>query len=99
MNTLIYTSNLSIDHRIETRFGEGKGPIFLSGLNCKGDEDSLLDCPLFGNPVEFLSLSHSTDIGVHCAGTTNNSAVPLYLIVCLSHPSSPSISSPMFRIS
>jgi hypothetical protein len=74
----MYNIVLSIDHRIETSFGEGSGPIFLSGLNCRGDEDSLLDCPLFGNPVEFLSLSHSTDIGVHCEGTNyNHLAVPL----------------------
>lgn len=87
---------LSIDHRIETRFGEGSGPIFLSGLNCKGDENSLLDCPLFGNPVEFLSLSHSTDIGVHCEGTNTTLLFLCILITSLCYPS---ISSPVFRVS
>ena len=68
-------SHLYTDHRIETKFGEGNGPIFLSGLDCKGNENSLLECPLFGNQVEFLSLSHSTDIGVHCAGIIHSSNI------------------------
>ena len=49
-------------------FGEGAGPIFLSGLNCNGNEKSLIECPMFGSPVESLGLSHSSDIGVHCQG-------------------------------
>ena len=41
--------------------------VYLEGLECEGDEDSLLDCPM---EVELgLSLcDHSRDTGVRCYG-------------------------------
>ena len=48
-------------------FGEGSGVVYLEGLECEGDETSLLDCP---RDVELgLSLcDHSEDAGVRCYG-------------------------------
>ena len=45
----------------------GSGVIYLEGLRCAGDEDSLLDCP---SDVELgLSLcDHSDDAGIRCYG-------------------------------
>ena len=50
-------------------FGEGSGIVYLEGLECIGDEDSLLDCPM---DVELgLSLcEHSNDAGIRCHGMT-----------------------------
>ena len=50
-------------------FGEGSGIVYLEGLECTGDEDSLLDCPM---DVELgLSLcEHSNDAGIRCHGMT-----------------------------
>ena len=47
--------------------GEGSGMVYLEGLECEGDEDSLLECP---TEVELgLSLcDHSRDAGVRCYG-------------------------------
>ena len=48
-------------------FGEGSGMVYLEGLECGADEDSLLECPI---EVELgLSLcGHSRDAGVRCYG-------------------------------
>ena len=48
-------------------FGEGSGLVYLEGLECEGDENSLLECPV---QVELgLSLcDHSRDAGVRCYG-------------------------------
>ena len=51
-------------------FGSGDGPIFLSDLNCVGDEMSLLDCRRQDNlPVGLQSCSHNQDAFIECLGT------------------------------
>ena len=52
---------------LRAAFGEGSGMVYLEGLECEGDEDSLLECPM---EVELgLSLcDHSRDAGVRCFG-------------------------------
>ena len=45
-------------------FGPGSGPIFLSNLNCIGNEDNLLECSRYSCNVQ--SCSHSNDAGVFC---------------------------------
>ena len=48
-------------------FGEGSGLVYLEGLKCDGDEDSLLDCPMeveLGHSV----CDHSRDVGIRCYG-------------------------------
>ena len=59
-------------------------PIFLDDLVCRGDENSLLDCPR--QPAAGIGLtdcSHSEDAGVRCEGmyTTVHSIV-VYLHIC-----------------
>jgi deleted-in-malignant-brain-tumors protein 1 len=46
-------------------FGSGSGPIFLSQLDCLGDETSLLDCPTF-SPPGLHDCDHTQDAGVRC---------------------------------
>ena len=48
-------------------FGEGSGMIYLEGIECAGDEGTLLDCPM---EVElgFSSCDHSRDAGIRCYG-------------------------------
>lgn len=48
-------------------FGSGSGPIFLSQLDCLGDEASLLDCPTF-SPPGLHDCDHTQDAGVRCIG-------------------------------
>ena len=51
-------------------FGEGTGPIWMSGLTCSGSETSLFSCssttPLGG--VGSTSCTHSNDVAVRCQG-------------------------------
>ena len=50
-------------------FGEGTGPIWMSGLTCAGTEMSLFSCsstvPLGSVPT---SCTHSNDVTVRCQG-------------------------------
>lgn len=47
-------------------FGQGSGPILISGVGCYGPESSLLQC---GWPVSSLSVcTHARDAGVRCQG-------------------------------
>ncbi|NWS10053.1 DMBT1 protein, partial [Pachyramphus minor] len=48
------------------RFGEGRGPIWLDGLTCKGHEGHLGECHHKGWGVH--GCEHSEDAGVVCAG-------------------------------
>ena len=48
-------------------FDSGNGPIFLSQLDCLGDETSLLDCPTL-SPPGLHTCDHSEDAGVRCIG-------------------------------
>ena len=46
------------------RFGAGTGRIFLSGLQCIGNESALLDCPRTFSGAQ--GCGHSQDVGVVC---------------------------------
>lgn len=48
----------------------GTSAIFLSDLNCNGDEGALLDCPRRFNipPGLVMSCDHSQDVGILCPG-------------------------------
>ena len=44
-------------------YGAGRGMVWLSGLECSGNETRLLDCPL---PYSSRSCSHSSDVSIIC---------------------------------
>ena len=50
------------------RFGEGRGEILLSHLECLGDEDSLFSCKHRGIGVH--NCNHGDDAGVKCCSST-----------------------------
>ena len=45
-------------------FGQGTGPVLLSGVRCSGTESSLLSCRRFGTSLHHCS--HFWDAGVVC---------------------------------
>ena len=45
-------------------FGEGRGPVWLTSLQCIGNEKSLLDCSHRGLGVGYSS--HNRDVSVVC---------------------------------
>ena len=47
-------------------FGEGSGPVWLSGLNCTGDEKQLDHCPREDDWGIHSCQGHSGDAGVVC---------------------------------
>ena len=52
-------------------YGEGNGPIWLSHLECKGDELSIFDCPTdYRHPIGSADFycEHTQDVGVKCQG-------------------------------
>ena len=46
------------------RFGEGAGPIWLTNVNCSGDEERLFNCIASSNGMN--SCTHAQDAGVRC---------------------------------
>ena len=52
---------------LRAEFGEGSGLVYLEGLECVGDEDSLLDCPMQLELGHSLC-DHSSDAGIRCYG-------------------------------
>ena len=46
------------------RYGQGSGPIWLSKLNCMGNESNLTDCNQF--KVGTKNCTHSNDASVRC---------------------------------
>ena len=49
--------------------GSGEGPIFLSDLNCVGNEASLSECPRQDHlPLGIQSCDHSRDVAIQCIG-------------------------------
>ena len=45
-------------------FGRGTGPVWLYRVECDGDEDTLIDCSLYG--WENKKCRHRNDAGVRC---------------------------------
>ena len=56
----------SIPYSSASQYGKGTGPIFISRLNCQGNEPNLLNCP--HRLVHSSSCSHNYDVGVKCEG-------------------------------
>ena len=50
-------------------YGEGSGPIWLDGLSCNSNDQSLLQCDHYGWGNVYNCDSHSHDAGVRCYGT------------------------------
>ena len=59
---IIYTG--SVAYPTATHYGSGTGLIFLSSIDCLGNETSLLECTY----SPFHSCSHTFDVGVKCEG-------------------------------
>ena len=47
-------------------FGAGVGPIHINNVDCRGDEDSLSECP--HSSALSCYRGHSEDAGVRCQG-------------------------------
>ena len=54
----------SVAYPTATHYGSGTGLIFLSSIDCLGNETSLLECTY----SPFHSCSHKFDVGVKCEG-------------------------------
>jgi hypothetical protein len=51
-------------HKNSMVYGAGSGPIFLDGLDCKGEETTLLECN--PQPNRVFICTHDHDVGVFC---------------------------------
>ena len=60
---LFYIYPVAYPYISSSTFGAGSGPIFLSGLNCVGNEQTLLECSTSSFPYYY---THSSDAGVQC---------------------------------
>jgi hypothetical protein len=49
-------------------FGDGDGPYHLSGLNCRGEENTLLNCPRSSSTIGYHTCLPGNDAGVRCDG-------------------------------
>ena len=59
-------------------YGEGSGPVWMSGLDCTGIENSLSDCPHTGFTTS-SHCDHNMDVGVACASNYIRSCMYLYM--------------------
>ena len=50
----------------DSRFGQGKDPIWLSSPGCQGNESDLDQCPLDGG-WDNNTCTHSSDVGLACS--------------------------------
>ncbi|NXI70105.1 DMBT1 protein, partial [Anseranas semipalmata] len=62
----------------ESRYGEGKGQIWLSDMNCKGTEGSLTECK--AKPWGENTCNHVEDASVECSGTEIPEPGPVRLV-------------------
>ena len=56
------------------RFGQGAGPIFLDQLNCRGNEQQVLNCNV---RLGVHMCYHRQDTGVRCIGMCSDYNAPL----------------------
>eukprot|EP00057_Strongylocentrotus_purpuratus_P003863 XP_003727540.2 PREDICTED: galectin-3-binding protein isoform X2 [Strongylocentrotus purpuratus] len=52
---------------LESKYGQGRGPIMLSNVRCTGTEAKLTDCP--ADPWEQNQCTRDQEVGVMCRGT------------------------------
>lgn len=59
----LYSGSL-VTARLGATFGQGRDPILLDDVNCRGTENSLLDCP--HREIGLHNCNHREDAGVEC---------------------------------
>jgi deleted-in-malignant-brain-tumors protein 1 len=47
-------------------FGQGRGPLWFSNVNCHGNETKLSQCIDYNRTISTANLNHKTDAGVEC---------------------------------
>lgn len=52
------------------RFGKGQGPVWMSGVDCKGQEETLWECPW--SKIAGIYWDHDNDIGLICESKNGN---------------------------
>ena len=67
---------------VDGTFNMSTGPIFLTDLECDGEESNLLSC---GSPVYLHSCNHDKDVGVKCPGWWHNSYCFNICVLCCKH--------------
>lgn len=67
---------LSAPH--ESKYGEGKGQIWLSDMNCKGTEGSLTECK--AKPWGENTCNHVEDASVECSGKFQMSSILCHIV-------------------
>lgn len=60
-------------------FGEGTGPVFLDGVDCSGNEETLISCP--HRPMVDDSCGHSKDAGVKCSTPEGEQHIKTFSLV------------------
>lgn len=58
-------------------FGKGEGPVWMSGLNCTGSEDSLWECPW--SRIAGIYWDHDNDVGLICEGIIETGRYTCYI--------------------
>ena len=84
---------MHVAHKNSMVYGAGSGPIFLDGLDCKGEETTLLECN--PQPNRVFICTHDHDVGVFCESKNMRSTTEQY------HPAilSPLLSLPCYTCS
>ncbi|NWI11099.1 DMBT1 protein, partial [Crypturellus soui] len=60
------------------RFGHGRGPVWLDGVNCSGTEEALSQCP--AEPWGVRNCGHAEDAAVVCAGILDRDPTAVRLV-------------------
>ena len=76
----VHPSSVAYPYTSSGMFGAGSGPIFLSGLECLGTEQTLLDCSTSNHPYSY---SHAYDAGVQCAHRQYSGEIFAVIIVLM----------------
>ena len=70
---------------LSSGFSNGTGPIFLDQLDCRGTENTLLECNAFTS-LRLPTCDHSQDVAIRCTGRfchgrdTSNNCVFLHIM-------------------
>ena len=67
-NTFIVLIKTDVTALLDSYFGDGEGPYHLTGLNCRGEERTLLNCPRSSSTIGYHTCSPGNDAGVRCDG-------------------------------